>query len=428
MATGGPVCHLDAPGHNATRIVKEAHPLDDLGVRNGVHRRGTMGQSLASYLGVFAWFWASISAFGFDGPSECKVGEPCIIDVPGMVCADGTQSFISVNLRPDAKDLLIFLNGGGACWDSFSCGAGFAHNLTRPKRTVNWESGKGIYDPHDAKNPLGKEFNVLEVAYCTGDLFAGNRTNNYGTATNPKLVRHRGYQNVLLALKEAKKMFGEPARVVMVGESAGGIGTYFHLRNLVSTFPTSKKFVLTDGAVPFKPPYINQESYTRLIETWNVKDALPQKRPVSERNPADFGELIEYNKTHFPEVRFGLVDSYGDFIMTFFADWLGSPQFGTAVKQSLIHTADHHIGPDAAQAKVFYINHWHHTFLSTPLDSVVSLNVKLSDWLVGMIMGLEGWSNIRPDKAMVVDSNHDWMRGSQPRTIEQLVGFGAGLN
>lgn len=370
----------------------------------------------------------SIQSFAFDVPKECKVGEPCIIDVPGMICADGTQSFISVNLREGAKDLLIFLNGGGACWSSFSCGAGFAHNLTRPKGVVDWVKGKGIYNTTDPENPLGKEFNIVEVAYCTGDLFAGNRENNYGSESKPKIVRHKGYQNVLLALAEAKKMFGEPARVVLVGESAGGIGSYFHLRNLVSTFPSSQKFVLTDGAVPFKPPYIKQESYNKLIETWGVKDTLPpQKRMVSSEHPVDFGELIEYNKLQHPEVRFGLVDSYGDFIMTFFADWLGSPKSGTAVKQSLIHTADVHIGNDATQGKVYYINHWHHTFLSTPLGTVKSLDVKLSDWLHQMFSGQEGWSNVRPDKSGRVLSNRDWLGASQPRTMEEMLQFGMPL-
>ena len=42
-------------------------------------------------------------------------------DVPGSACANGTPTGFGVLRRPGARGVLIFLQGGGACWDGPSC-------------------------------------------------------------------------------------------------------------------------------------------------------------------------------------------------------------------------------------------------------------------------------------------------------------------
>ena len=42
------------------------------------------------------------------------------IDVPGTSCGDGSRTGIGVN-PGDGPGLIVFLNGGGACFDHVSC-------------------------------------------------------------------------------------------------------------------------------------------------------------------------------------------------------------------------------------------------------------------------------------------------------------------
>ena len=43
------------------------------------------------------------------------------VNFPDAVCDDGSPTGIGVSLNPASKDILIFLQGGGACWDYDSC-------------------------------------------------------------------------------------------------------------------------------------------------------------------------------------------------------------------------------------------------------------------------------------------------------------------
>src|SRR5687768_10398419 len=43
------------------------------------------------------------------------------IPVEGMRCADGSPAGIGVNLSDASDDVLVFMAGGGACWDAATC-------------------------------------------------------------------------------------------------------------------------------------------------------------------------------------------------------------------------------------------------------------------------------------------------------------------
>src|SRR5690606_24401771 len=71
------------------------------------------------------------AATAVDAGGDCA-SEPVPLDVPpgvwtwvpvdGMRCANGEPTGIGVNLAPGgARRMLIYLIGGGACWDQRSC-------------------------------------------------------------------------------------------------------------------------------------------------------------------------------------------------------------------------------------------------------------------------------------------------------------------
>src|SRR5690348_2327341 len=86
------------------------------------------------------------------------------LEVPGTACIDGTVSGFSVNLNPDSHKLVIYLEGGGACFNGF-CDSLFIWSGNTP-------GASGIFDRADEANPVG-DWNMIYVPYCTGDIYAG---------------------------------------------------------------------------------------------------------------------------------------------------------------------------------------------------------------------------------------------------------------
>src|SRR5690349_8408075 len=83
------------------------------------------------------------SAGPWDLPSityEVDAGDPIsapnetwtFVPVPDAHCGNGTSTGIGVNLTDRSNRVLIFLAGGGACWEAAACAAGTAVHLQEP--------------------------------------------------------------------------------------------------------------------------------------------------------------------------------------------------------------------------------------------------------------------------------------------------------
>jgi len=337
-------------------------------------------------------------------PKECHTDRECLIELPESTCADGTASFFTLTKRANASNVLIYLHGGGACWNQESCQKGYAKPLTRVENPTDWNQGTGIFNRYDRRNPFGENYHIVTIPYCTGDIYTGDRVIDYGTTQSPLVLRHRGYENVRSVLNAVKKLYPTPEKVAMVGCSAGGIGAIYHLRNLVSTFPTSKKYVLSDAGTPFKPPFLKEANYRMIMRNWGAESTLPPHFWFNR--VSDFGQLVEYNSRQFPEVRFGFISSYRDRMMTFFALAVGSPSPFTAIKENIIHVAETHL-TGASNSRVYYTDSSTHCHTPIPLSEVSSLDKNLGDWLREMVDDSGDWASIRPDKVRSVWSALD---------------------
>jgi hypothetical protein len=383
---------------------------------NGNHFRGARVYTTGEHMkALLLCFFLSVTAFSFKLPENCHYDKECLIEVPGMVCADGTPSYITLTARRGASNLLIYLSGGGACWNATTCRLGYARPLTRKDPDLDWNDGEGIHNSKDGANPFRQEYNIVSVPYCTGDVYAGNSEVQYGSKIFPYLIRHRGYTNAEKAIEKAQALIDvdTPKKVVLLGRSAGGIGTYVHMGALDRAFPLSKKYVISDAGLPFRPPFIKLTGYETVMKNWGVGAILPQE-PFA---PKDFGELLRYNRLIFPHIRFGLISSYGDRIMSFFAQSVGAVNSKTAVRDTLVDVANNQLGI-ATNAKVFYLDDSQHTYTGHGLSSITSMGVTLQNWIEGMLADQEGtsWDNIRPDLHYAVKTNEEYLA---PTTIEE---------
>ncbi|NBX92847.1 MAG: hypothetical protein EB078_04960 [Proteobacteria bacterium] len=332
-------------------------------------------------------------SLGLEVPKGCELDRECVRELPGIFCADGTPSYYTIIPRKNSENLLVFMFGGGACWDAVTCSVGMAVNLTRTLPTQDWNSGEGIFNHSDPENPF-RDFTVVTIPYCTGDVFVGNSKIDYGKPFSTWELNHKGYENALHTLQAASEIFPDAKKVVLMGTSAGAIGAYTHMRNFDALFPNSQKYVISDAGTPFQTPFVSEETYAKVLRNWNAYKGFP----VDDNNrPAEnFGAVLEFNRQHFPHIKFGLIHSYSDYVMTGFSVGLGATDYSTAVHDTIIYAADKQIGANTSYQKVFFTESWAHTLTQYSLKSTESMGVRLADWLSGMLNDGK-WDNVRPD-------------------------------
>ena len=121
----------------------------------------------------------------FGPPVVAPANQWTWVDVPGSVCANGTATGFGLNPAADPTTLLIFLQGGGACWDGLTCyGIQSADHLSSGYGTDQFAAESPhlsqliLFNRSNARNPW-HDANLVYVPYCTGDVHGGDRIVQY---------------------------------------------------------------------------------------------------------------------------------------------------------------------------------------------------------------------------------------------------------
>ncbi len=150
----------------------------------------------------------------------------------GPLCIAGTEYSVFTKVKNPRK-LLIFTQGGGACWqDFYNCNVIVdAPNQLPPPPPVGLWSDNGLDTPiGNIPNPLA-DYSVVYLPYCDGSVFTGDNDvfdPAFGKAIGVPQAQvrfHRGLKNLSAGMDIAKDMFPRPRRIVLAGSSAGGVGT-----------------------------------------------------------------------------------------------------------------------------------------------------------------------------------------------------------
>ena len=128
------------------------------------------------------------------------------------ICSDGTE--YSYYATPGKLNKLVLdFQGGGACWDDFSCSRGPTGTYAR---NVLWMSPKtfetgdingdgirdvgGLYDRDHLQNPV-KDWYHVYLPYCSADVGWGNSIHTYTEISGPdkgkpNVIHHKGTANI----------------------------------------------------------------------------------------------------------------------------------------------------------------------------------------------------------------------------------------
>jgi hypothetical protein len=81
------------------------------------------------------------------------------IPFPDTQCRDGSPAGVSVNLNSGSNKVMIFLEGGGACFSADTCGSNPANVPTTAQKPANVT---GVFDRANTQNPVG-DWNFVYV-------------------------------------------------------------------------------------------------------------------------------------------------------------------------------------------------------------------------------------------------------------------------
>jgi hypothetical protein len=137
----------------------------------------------------------------------------------GPVCIAGTPYSVFTR-QGDPKKLLIFLQGGGACWQDFTRCNILAEDQSPPAEGPF----PGVFDPGSPDNPFA-DYSVVYMPYCDGSTFGGDNDVKLDPAFPIGPTRHhRGLRNVSAGMDVAGEMFPSAKQITVMGHSAGGVG------------------------------------------------------------------------------------------------------------------------------------------------------------------------------------------------------------
>ncbi len=137
----------------------------------------------------------------------------------GPVCIAGTPYSVFTR-KGNPKKLLIFLQGGGACWQGFTRCNILAEDQAPPADGPF----PGVFDPTSPDNPFA-DYSVIYMPYCDGSTFGGDND----VKVDPDFPfaptrHHRGLRNMSAGMDVAAATFPKARKITVMGHSAGGVG------------------------------------------------------------------------------------------------------------------------------------------------------------------------------------------------------------
>lgn len=239
------------------------------------------------------------------------------VEAQGARCANGSPVGVGVNAAGSSRDLLVYFNGGGACWDAMSCGiletaanTEIRYSSDQLGKEVHPLAEAGVLSRDEAINPL-YQANFMFVPYCTGDLHAGYTQTTYPGLGLEGPVYHQGRRNVELFIERAKELFPDVERVWLMGVSAGGYAVTLNFELFNEAFEDARVHAYADAS-----PWLTLED--ERWEQWRTNWAMTL--PAACEGCVENSELIPSRlASAYPDSRFALsVFSHDAVISTYF--------------------------------------------------------------------------------------------------------------
>jgi hypothetical protein len=253
-------------------------------------------------------------------------------DIPR--CMDGSKTGLGINRAPNAanapdgtpssKKVLVFMQGGGACFNGQTCAiSDYAlttdhHNDADFKKWSESYGKANVMNRERAENPF-RDWDFVMIPYCSGDVFAGD--NATGFKGRPQL----GYKNVSSYLPRLASTFRSNDQLVLTGMSAGGYGAAYNFVQVQKMFDWLSVTMIDDSGpnlgTKFTPTCLQQI----WKETWHMDKTSPIEGPfplgidsVTGAPGAGLYGLAQSIISKYPKNKFAFISHERDLVMRYF--------------------------------------------------------------------------------------------------------------
>lgn len=290
------------------------------------------------------------------------------VDVEGMQCRDGSETGIAIRLGSNTSKWVFYLEGGGACFTPATCESNPA-NFNESDFLSSYMQDRiytGIFNNTKNENPV-KDWNMIYIPYCTGDVHVGNKPNGTPLGGSEK-QQYVGNRNMLAVIKLVKPYLQSKNldELLVTGISAGGFGTHIAGFNVKQAFPNVKMNLINDSG-----PLISDPEVFPICLNLGFQFLFAIPLPPGLLfccNPAyGLADSYTFSNRLFPDANFGLISHLEDqTIRYFFAagqnTCTGGEISGPKFKQGLQHLRENVLKPTNNWG-TFYLTGDAHTFL-----------------------------------------------------------------
>lgn len=268
----------------------------------------TEGQPIA---GADGWRWVPFP----DSTCTDAVADPAT----GRYTFRTSTTGLAIAWGPETStDLVIFLQGGGACWDWITCGGaaplvdktalGGPFGPTEFAREIHARYPES-WIRRERLPPALRDATIVFVPYCTGDVHGGDEVTTYAPPVpggRAVTWHHVGRANVLAFLRRLGPTFPSPRKLVVAGSSAGGFGALANYPAFRERWPAARSYLVDDSGPPLVGDDIPPATRAAWYASWDLgasldgfcpgcrQDLSQGLRTILSRYPADRVALVEH--------------------------------------------------------------------------------------------------------------------------------------
>lgn len=337
--------------------------------------------------------WMQVYPEDVDPDFEYNGLRPSCAACPG--CDDRFSFFVRGG---KTNNLVVYFQGGGACWDTMNClYVSTYYEEVPPLSLFADTSGKGIFDTSNPDNPF-RDWYFVYIPYCTGDLHWGANDVAYPDyldripGFDSWTIRHRGFVNFQLVLKWMTERFRMPFKIFVTGSSAGGYGATLGFPYIKEAYPDSQVYLLGDAA----NGVAGEQFLNASIYNWNIQ--LPTWLPGTESGYTpdmtladvylaiaryyrdsklgQFTTAYDNNQAFFYNVMLNITNPYAwNNIMPVWCDW-----------HDTMYDLVHEVASGAPNYRYYIAAGDYHTILMSPrFFTEDSAGVSFAKWLKMMV-------------------------------------------
>jgi len=286
---------------------------------------------------LLAVAFLALPALAQDQPSfdDLPTGEWTEIPVPEATCMYDTDYSFFVRPADQPTDkLMIYFEGGGACWDGFTCASKgqFASQYEIAEDEMSFYT-QGLFDYGNPNNPVS-DYHTVFLPYCSADVHSGDSVQTFdvppGVDTQDLVIedgkitiQFNGLKNSASVLEWVYSNFTAPEQVFVTGCSAGGYGVSTHAPFIMQQYADTEVVMLADAANGVSPR--NWEGY----QTWNILAGTPDfVEGLADVTAERYSTTLRFRETAktFPNNRFAQFNTFLDATQVgFYGLLIGTP-------------------------------------------------------------------------------------------------------